>query len=142
MLEAGMVVANHTYAHPYQTPFAVLPGKRIRWEIERAQKALERLGVRSVLFRPPRGSLSRFVLRAASAQGMRVVLWSVDSLDWVPGTTAEEIVRRVLGSVRAGSIVVMHDGGGNREATLGALPAIIAGIRARGLRFVALAPTG
>jgi peptidoglycan/xylan/chitin deacetylase (PgdA/CDA1 family) len=44
--------------------------------------------------------------------------------------------------VGAGSIVVMHDGGGDRSATVSALPAIIAGIRDRGFRFVALAPTG
>jgi peptidoglycan/xylan/chitin deacetylase (PgdA/CDA1 family) len=70
------------------------------------------------------------------------VLWSVDARDWVPGTTAKEIVRRVLDSVRAGSIVELHDGGGDRTASLEALPAIIAGIRKQGLRLVSLAPTG
>ena len=141
-LEAGMVVANHSYDHPWRSPFAELPGRRIRWEIGRGQDVLERLGVHSVLFRPPGGTVSRFVLRTASAHGLRVVLWSVDARDWVAGTTADQIVRRVLGAVEAGSIVVMHDGGGNREATLEALPRIITGIRARGLRLVALAPTG
>jgi peptidoglycan-N-acetylglucosamine deacetylase len=141
-VETGMVVGNHSYAHPYRHPFARLPRTRIRSEIARGQAVLARLGVRSVLFRPPGGTVSPFVLRTAGAHGLRVVLWSVDARDWVRGTTAKQIVRRVLRSVRAGSIVVLHDGGGNRAATGKALPAIIAGIRRRGLRLVALAPTG
>jgi peptidoglycan-N-acetylglucosamine deacetylase len=141
-LRAGMVVGNHTYDHPWRHPFAGLEREQIRWEIDRGQAVLERLGVHSVLFRPPGGSVSSSVLRTASAHGLRLVLWSVDARDWVPGTTAEQIVWRVLSTVRAGSIVVLHDGGGDRSATVTALPAIIAGIRERGLRFVALAPTG
>jgi peptidoglycan-N-acetylglucosamine deacetylase len=140
--EAGMVVGNHSYDHPNRTPFARLPRRRIRSEIVRGQAVLARLGVRSVLFRPPGGSISRYVLRTASEHGLRVVLWSVDARDWVRGTRPRQIVRRVLGNVRAGSIVELHDGGGDRSATLKALPAIVAGIRTQGLRLVALAPTG
>jgi peptidoglycan/xylan/chitin deacetylase (PgdA/CDA1 family)/sulfur carrier protein ThiS len=141
-LRQGMAVGNHSYDHPDGPSFAWLPHRRIRREVERTQKVLARLGVHPVLFRPPGGSVSPSVLRAASARGMRVVLWSVDPRDWVPGTTATEIVQRVLGGVQPGSIIVLHDGGGDRSATVEALPAIIAGIRERGLRFVALAPTG
>jgi peptidoglycan/xylan/chitin deacetylase (PgdA/CDA1 family) len=79
-------------------------------------------------------------VQIAAALGQRVVLWSVDPTDWQPGTTAKEITQRVLSAVRAGSIVELHDGGGDRSATLAALPAIVRGIRARGLRLVALAP--
>jgi peptidoglycan/xylan/chitin deacetylase (PgdA/CDA1 family) len=141
-LGEGMAVGNHTYDHRYGHTFAGLPPKRIRWEIARGQGVLARLGVRSVLFRPPGGTVSPTVLRAASAHGLRVVLWSVDARDWVEGTTADQIVQRVLSTVGPGSIIVLHDGGGDRTATVRALPAIIAGIRKRGLRFVALAPTG
>jgi peptidoglycan/xylan/chitin deacetylase (PgdA/CDA1 family) len=138
----GMAVGNHSYDHPNRTPFARLSRRRIVVEIARTQALLARLGVRSVLFRPPGGSVSPYVLRAAAKQGMRVVLWSVDARDWVRGTTAKQIVHRVLGTVRAGSIVELHDGGGDRTATLKALPAIVADIRKQGLRLVSLAPTG
>jgi peptidoglycan-N-acetylglucosamine deacetylase len=139
---AGMAVGDHTYSHPWRTPFAQLPEERIAEEIGRGQAVLRRLGVNSVLFRPPGGTYSPYVLHEAAVRGMRVVLWSVDSRDWVAGTTTGEVVRRVLGSVRAGSIVLMHDGGGNREATVEALPTIVDAIRRKGLRFVALAPVG
>ena len=139
---AGMAVGNHSYDHPNRTPFARLPRRRIVAEITRTQALLARLGVHSVLFRPPGGSVSPYVLRAATKQRVRVVLWSVDARDWVSGTTAGQIVRRVLAGVRAGSIVELHDGGGDRTATLKALPAIVAGIRKQGLRLVSLAPAG
>jgi peptidoglycan/xylan/chitin deacetylase (PgdA/CDA1 family) len=141
-VDSGMAVGNHSYDHPWRTPFADFPREEIRSEVGRAQAILDRLGAGSVLFRPPGGTVSPTVLAAASAHGLRVVLWSVDARDWVAGSTADEIAERVLGAVRAGSIVVMHDGGGNREATLAALPTIVAGIRSRGLRLVALAPMG
>jgi peptidoglycan/xylan/chitin deacetylase (PgdA/CDA1 family) len=42
----------------------------------------------------------------------------------------------VLSHVEPGSIVIMHDGGGDRTATVKALPKIIRGIRKMGLRLV------
>jgi peptidoglycan-N-acetylglucosamine deacetylase len=140
--DSGMAVGDHTWSHPWRTPFARLPASKIRSEIGGGLAALRRIGVPTRLFRPPGGNYSPFVLREARRRGLRVVLWSVDARDWVAGSTAAEIERRVLSAVRPGSIVVMHDGGGNREATLAALPRIVARIRARGLAFVALAPVG
>lgn len=138
-LAAGMTVANHSFDHPNRPAFARLPLPRIRAEIEHGQAALASLGVHGYLFRPPGGSISPAVLRAAATSGLRIVLWSVDARDWVPGTSAAQVARRVLDTVRAGSIVELHDGGGDRTATLKALPAIVAGIRSRGLRLIALA---
>jgi peptidoglycan/xylan/chitin deacetylase (PgdA/CDA1 family) len=50
--------------------------------------------------------------------------WDVDPQDWAkPGAAA--ISRRVLANARAGSVILMHDGGGDRSGTLGACPKII-----------------
>ena len=58
----------------------------------------------------------------------------MDPRDWsTPGTDA--IVRRVTGAARPGSIILMHDGGGPRDQTVAAIPAIVAALRARGYRF-------
>jgi peptidoglycan/xylan/chitin deacetylase (PgdA/CDA1 family) len=139
---AGMAIGNHSYDHPNWPPFARLRRQRIRAEIATAQTALARLGVHPTLFRPPGGSYSPYIVHAAAADGLRVTLWSVDPRDWVRGTTARQIVRRVLANIQAGSIVELHDGGGNRSATLRALPAIIAGIRKRRLSLISLPSTG
>ncbi len=86
------------------------------------------------LFRPPGGALDSAVLVAAGEAGMRTVTWDVDPADWTnPGSGA--VYSRVVGAVQPGSIVLMHDGGGNRSGTLAALPAIIDTLRARGYRF-------
>jgi peptidoglycan/xylan/chitin deacetylase (PgdA/CDA1 family) len=103
------------------------------------EQVLSRLGARPRLFRPPGGSTSPQLVRAAAALGQRVVLWSVDPAHWTLGSSARKITKRVLAAVRPGSIVILHDdGGGNRTATLAALPAIVRGIRQRGLQLVAL----
>ncbi len=137
-LRLGMTVGNHSYNHPEVPPFDQLPPPLLRDEIALGGQILSKLGVRPRLFRPPGGSVSPALVRAAAALGQRVVLWSVDPADWTPGSTANEIARRVLSSVRPGSIVILHDGGGDRSATLAALPAIVRGIRKRGLHLVLL----
>jgi peptidoglycan/xylan/chitin deacetylase (PgdA/CDA1 family)/sulfur carrier protein ThiS len=134
----GMAVGNHTYNHPEVPPFAQLPRVLMRDEISLTAGVLERLGVHTDLFRPPAGSTSPTVERVASTFGERVVLWSVDPADWAPGATARTIAARVLSAVHPGSIVVLHDGGGDRSATLAALPLIVHGIRHRHLRLVTL----
>lgn len=136
----GMAVGNHSHTHPYRPPFASRPVREIRDEIARGAAAITPLAGPPTVFRPPGGSVSPRVVEAAGAQGQRVVLWSVDARDWRPGATASQIAARVLRDVRPGSIVLLHDGGGNRAATVKALPAIVKGIRARGLELVLLDP--
>ena len=97
---------------------------------------LASLGPAPTLFRPPGGSFSPYVIEATGAYGQRIVLWSVDPTDWRAGSTAHEIARRVLGKVRAGSIVLLHDGGGDQSETVKALPKIVRGIRKKGLKLV------
>ncbi len=138
-LRAGMTVGNHSYNHPEVPPFDQLPARLRDDEIALGAQSLRRAGADPTLFRPPGGSFSPTVVRAAEQLGERIVLWSVDPRDWQPGTSARQISRSVLAAVRPGSIVELHDGGRDRSATLTALPAIVRGIRHRHLRLVALA---
>jgi peptidoglycan/xylan/chitin deacetylase (PgdA/CDA1 family) len=86
-----------------------------------------------VWFRPPAGAASPTVLATAGGVGERTVLWSVDPADWQPGVSANQLVQRVLIAARPGAIVLLQDGGGDRSATMAALPAIIDGLRRLGL---------
>jgi len=89
---------------------------------------------RPCLFRPPGGGVDSTVIAAAGADGLRTVTWDVDPADWsTPGTGA--IYSHVVGATQPGSIVLMHDGGGNRSETLAALPSIVDTLRGRGYRF-------
>ena len=137
---AKMAIGNHTYNHPEVPPFAQLPRRLLDAEIQLGAQRLGRLGITTELLRPPAGSSSAAVVRAAQAAGERVVIWSVDPVDWPAGVTAMQIRRRVLEAVQPGSIVLLHDGGGDQSATIAALPGIIRGIRHKRLRLVPLAP--
>jgi peptidoglycan/xylan/chitin deacetylase (PgdA/CDA1 family) len=129
----GMAVGNHSYAHPYRPPFGTRKREEIRREIERGAAALRALGASPTLFGPPGGTATEPVLDLARELGQRVVLWSVDAENWRRGARAREIAARVLRDVRPGSIVLLHDSGGDRTQTVRALPAIVRGIRARDL---------
>jgi peptidoglycan-N-acetylglucosamine deacetylase len=132
----GVLVEDHSWSHPLSPPFGEQRPGVVRTQIGRARQALISDGVTPTLFRPPGGGWSDRVVAIASSMGCRVVLWSVDPRDWAPGRTAKGITRSVLSHVRPGSIVIMHDGGGDRTATIRALPRIIRGVRRIGLRLV------
>ena len=139
VLDARMAVGTHSWSHPYLTPFIELAPNRIETEITEPQRLLrKRFGVEPTLFRPPGGSYDATVIRTAREAGMRVVLWSSDPHDYLDDATPAVIARSVLRSIRPGSIVVLHDGGGDQSATVRALPTIIRGIRRMGLDLVAL----
>ncbi|HWC31606.1 MAG TPA: polysaccharide deacetylase family protein, partial [Actinomycetota bacterium] len=134
---ARMQVGNHSLSHPNAPPFATLATREIERQIAAGAGVLEDLGIEPTVFRPPGGSWSNAVVAAAEARGQRTVLWTVDSRDWA-GLPAGAIAERVVSEARPGSIVLLHDGGGNRAPTLQALPRIIRGIRAKGLSFSVL----
>jgi peptidoglycan/xylan/chitin deacetylase (PgdA/CDA1 family) len=73
---------------------------------------------------------------------MRTVIWSTDTHDYVPGRRSKDITKYVLKTVHPGSIVLMHDGGGDRSATVKALPDIIKGLRKKGYTLVAIPRAG
>jgi peptidoglycan-N-acetylglucosamine deacetylase len=137
-VRAGMTVGNHSWSHPIDPAFRDLPQARIEREMADPNRVLARFEDRVSLFRPPGGSWDDDVRLEAQQLGMRLVLWDIDTLDWKRSTTPREITRTVLSQVRPGSIVLMHDGGGDADHTIAALPDIIRGIRERGLELVAL----
>jgi peptidoglycan/xylan/chitin deacetylase (PgdA/CDA1 family) len=137
-MRAGMEIGDHSWDHPTSPPFGTLPPAKINDEIGRTRNALAGFGIDTPIFRPPGGSYSDAVIKSADAFGMRVVIWSIDPKDWKPGQTTAAIVKAILSQVRPGSIILLHDGGGDRSATLAALPKLIRGIRKMGLGFATL----
>jgi peptidoglycan-N-acetylglucosamine deacetylase len=139
-VKARHVVANHSWSHSQRPVFARLSPQTMTRELADASRLIDAKGPKPRLFRPPGGSISPGVVAAAKKLGMRTVLWSVDPKDWQRGRGSGSIVSGVLSRVGPGSIVLLHDGGNNAWSTAAALPAIIQGIRAKGLKLVALTP--
>jgi peptidoglycan/xylan/chitin deacetylase (PgdA/CDA1 family) len=131
---AGHIVGNHSWNHPYLTTLAA---DDIHTQLSNTSNAIEQAtGVRPSFFRPPYGAYNYQVLLQASNLGLQPILWSVDPQDWNGPPSSNTIVQRVLAEARNGSIILMHDGGGNRSQTVAALPTIITQLRSRGYQLV------
>jgi peptidoglycan-N-acetylglucosamine deacetylase len=130
--DAGHVIANHTWTH------ANLPGlaaQDIYAQMTRASDAIHAAtGVQPGLFRAPYGAWSPTVIEQCERMRMVPVDWSVDPRDWArPGVAS--IVSNIMANTRPGSIILEHDGGGNRSQTVAALRIVLPRLLAAGFRF-------
>jgi len=134
-LRSGDTVGDHTETHPMM---AALSRHDQHEELLEQIARIELLGgPRPRLFRPPYGSFDATTFKELHAMRLLMVLWSTDTADYtLPGVQA--IVQRALAGAHPGAIILMHDAGGNRAETIAALPAIIAGLRRRGLQPVTI----
>jgi peptidoglycan/xylan/chitin deacetylase (PgdA/CDA1 family) len=138
LVARGHLVGNHSYRHD-----------SIRWldpaypELARAERAISaRAGVCPAFFRPPHGQHTPFMARTVRRAAMTMVTWDVSATDWSTHDP-EKIARTVLGRVRPGSIIDLHDGldgrvDVDRTVLLRAVPLILDGLAARGLHVVRL----
>jgi peptidoglycan/xylan/chitin deacetylase (PgdA/CDA1 family) len=125
-------VGDHTFTHPLLTRLSKGEAER---EMVRAQAALERASGGPVfLFRPPYGGRDATVDAIARAHGMLQILWTVDSADSL-GANYSQIERNVIGGLRPGAIVLMHE---NHGQTVRALLSIFAALRRKHLRAVSV----
>ncbi|MBS1870595.1 MAG: polysaccharide deacetylase family protein [Actinobacteria bacterium] len=134
-IDLGLTVGDHTADHANLTRLAPRDQRR---EIVEDADALHSYGAPwPRLFRPPYGAYDATTHALLGRQRMLSVLWSVDSEDYTrPGVDA--IVRNVVEAVQPGSIVLMHDGGGDRTQTIAAIPRIVAQLRRDGYRFASV----
>lgn len=131
----GHLIGNHTESHAILTRH---DREAIRREIvEGSQSIHDVTGVTPRWFRPPGGRMNPAVLGETERMGMDLVLWDVDPQDW-RRPDAGRLVTSVLSRVRPGSVVLLHDGGGDRSETIAALPPLIEGLKARGYFLVTL----
>jgi peptidoglycan-N-acetylglucosamine deacetylase len=136
-------IGNHTYSHPL---FYLRSRATMAQEIDRTQLAVERAtGIRPKLFRPPYGVRWFGLFTLLGERGMRDVQWSDASFDWKKNKRPADIARLTLRKLRAGSVILMHDGREpsapheiDASTTVEALPAIIEGARKAGLKFVSI----
>ncbi|PTX51927.1 peptidoglycan/xylan/chitin deacetylase (PgdA/CDA1 family) [Melghirimyces profundicolus] len=131
----GHVLANHTWNHAY---LPALSGKQIDAELDKTQRAVKRLtGREMALMRPPYGAVKGKEKRIAR-KGYRIINWDVDSVDWKHGRSHQQVISSVKAQVKPGSIILLHNGGGDRSATVRALPELIRHLKQKGYRFVAV----
>ena len=132
--DAGHVIVNHTWDH---ADLAWLGAAATRAEISRASDAIHgATGRRPGMFRAPYGAWTRTALECCASEGLTPLGWSVDPRDWSrPGV--REIVAIIMRDTGAGSIILEHDGGGDRSQTVAALRTVIPRLLDEGYRFAA-----
>ncbi|MCX5746000.1 MAG: polysaccharide deacetylase family protein [Proteobacteria bacterium] len=133
VVEDGHAIGNHTYDHP---SLVLESASSVRAQLRRAENAIiAATGVRPKFFRPPYGAADSFTLDEARRLGYVAIEWSNSSKDWLrPGANA--IADRVLRQVKNGSIILLHDGGGDRSQTVAAVTKLIPELKRRGFEFV------
>jgi len=144
-------IGNHTFTHP---DISSIGSRYMQVEMNLTEQLFaSRLGIRTMLFRPPYSVDAEpdtedqvKPLELTQSLGYVTIGNKIDTKDWNddPALSPQQIAARVLDHLppckpndqQCGNIILMHDGGGNRERTVLALPLIIDGARARGYRFV------
>jgi peptidoglycan/xylan/chitin deacetylase (PgdA/CDA1 family) len=135
----GHGLGNHSFSHPFNLSY--LSRDKMRQEITATQQVLFSItGEAPRLFRPPLGWVSRELEAVCHDLSLPIINGSIKAGDVsLPGR--EYIISAVLDWVRAGDIIILHDGGGfgffrDRTQTLQALPVILETLKERGYRFV------
>ncbi|MFJ9121893.1 polysaccharide deacetylase family protein [Streptomyces sp. NPDC102394] len=129
----GHVIGNHSYTHPQLTR---LSADRVKDELGRTSDVIDRiLGSPPQWCRAPYGDWDTASLKICAELEMEPLGWSIDTLDWArPGVTSiEDAVTR---NIRPGSIILQHDGGGDRSQTVRAVTDYLPRLLDDGYRFV------
>ena len=142
IVNEGHEIGNHTYYHPN---LSLCWPEHIRLELNATQLLLETItGRATTLFRPPYAAdtgptqLSELIpLKIAEDLNYLVVLENIDPQDWAkPG--ADIILQRIKQQRHDGSVILLHDAGGDRSQTVEALPRILDWLHTRGDTIVPL----
>ena len=130
--DAGHMIVNHTWDH---ANLRWLGAAATQAEISRASDAIHAaVGRRPEMFRAPYGVWSPAALEYCAVEDLTPLGWSVDPRDWSrPGV--QDIVRTIMRTTQTGSIILEHDGGGDRSQTVAALKTAIPSLLDQGYRF-------
>lgn len=133
VIDQGSEIQSHTYQHAQLTK---LDASALQSEFSSAfQDIKDNAGTDTTAFRPPYGDFNENAWLNSGGLASVSVLWNQDSLDWKrPG--ADAIVQNSLKGITSGGIILMHDGGGNRDQDVEALPTIIETLQGEGYEFV------
>ena len=143
----GHELGNHSFTHPN---LGEIPLSLTELELNATQRLIEsEVGRSTVLFRPPffgdaEADKPQEVEPAIVAQQLGYIMVGVriDPDDWQLPVTADQIVKRTIDRATdsnpetRGEVILLHDSGGDRAATIEALPELIHQLRARGFKFV------
>jgi peptidoglycan/xylan/chitin deacetylase (PgdA/CDA1 family) len=126
----GHEIANHSWSHPN---CAKLGDGAVHSQISRTMEAIEATAkVKTDLFRPPYGSITARQRQWLTRElGLKIIMWSVDPLDW-KNRNAATVESRLVEGAHPGAIMLAHD---IHPSTVNAIPGTLDRLLAKGYRF-------
>ncbi len=134
IVASGNKLCDHTMTHDERLPSK--SDKDIKHEILGDKELLEQIAPNAKIdyYRAPGGAWSPHVRELAASWGLEPLGWSVDTRDWArPGVAS--ILNSIKTEFKPGGVILMHDGGGNRDQTVSALKQIIPDFIKKGYQF-------
>ncbi|MEW5785747.1 MAG: polysaccharide deacetylase family protein [Bacillota bacterium] len=130
MVEGGHEVGNHGYSDA--EVFPELDAWAVTRSIRQTNEIIfDAVGRYPLYFTPHKGEFNDLTLELVSRQGMRTVLWTLDTVDWnKPGVAAMH--EKIINRIGPGQIVLMHP----TEDTVTLLELILPEIKERGLSVI------
>ena len=133
-LNEGHRLGNHSYSHKELTKLESVQQAK---ELKKTNSLLAALtGEENQEFRPPYGSKNKALIKLSSDQGMRSVMWNIDSMDW-GDPQPKSIVKRVMAELekKQRGIILFHD---IHKQTVQALPLLLKQLKEDGYKVVTL----
>jgi peptidoglycan/xylan/chitin deacetylase (PgdA/CDA1 family) len=139
IIREGHELGSHTWDHPDLVRIQS-DTKKVKSEVLNAENQVARnVGkpAPNAMIRMPYGSYSKKVWETIHTFTSSAILWDIDTRDWAhPG--ADQIVSNVMSHVHNGSVILMHDGGGDRSEDVQALPQILSQLESQGYKCVTM----
>ncbi|WP_338554969.1 polysaccharide deacetylase family protein [Paenibacillus sp. KS-LC4] len=135
----GHIIGNHSYNHEVMSRLSPNAFHRQVWQTDAILSRM--IPYHPHFFRPPYGEMLPKQVAWAQNNGYIVVNWDVDSADWKNNPSSKVILSNMHRTLRPGSIILQHAGGGAAQSlsgTIEALPQLIASLQQKGYRIVTL----
>ena len=134
--QAGHQIASHSYSHAESDYLNATTEQNAKYQVSHAREVLQQAtGEDAHYIRPPGGNIDSKGLRATIEETDGYIGWIVDTEDWtLPGSSV--IAQRMIDEAAPGTVILVHDGGGDRSQTVEALKEAIPKLQSQGYTFV------
>lgn len=132
VVEQGSEIGSHSWDHKELTKLS--DGEISRQITDTSNAIYNATGVRPILLRPPYGSHNSRVAGVCRGQGVSLVNWSVDTMDW-SSQNADSVAAEILRSAKPGAVILCHD---MYPSTVKAIEKVMPQLAAKGYQFVTI----
>lgn len=128
IVDSGHEIGNHSYSHPNM---ANISTEQMKEELSKTNDIIEATtNITPTWFGPPSGAYRDETVEIAHRQGLKTVMWTVDTIDWRK-PSPQALIQRVMSNVHPGAMILMHP----TEPTAKSLDTLITEIHAQNLKI-------